>query len=97
MTASKRAIATDLKRLDAHKIGPGEYEEIPELTDEFFEKAEFRIGNRVVRRGRPPLDSPKRLVSLRLDQDVIDRFRATGRGWQSRINSVLRDHLRKAR
>ena len=97
MTASKRAIATDLKRLDAHKVGPGEYGEIPELTDEFFEKAEFRIGNRVVRRGRPPLDAPKRLVSLRLDHDVIDRFRATGRGWQSRINSVLRDHLRKDR
>ena len=35
MTASKRAIATDLKRLDAHKVSPGEYEEIPELTDEF--------------------------------------------------------------
>jgi uncharacterized protein (DUF4415 family) len=35
-------------------------------------------------------------VSLRLDQDVIDRFRATGRGWQSRINTVLRDHLNKA-
>jgi len=97
MTASKRAIATDLKRLDAHKVDPGEYKEIPELTDEFFEKAEFRVGNRVVRRGRPPLERPKRLVSLRLDQDVIDRFRSAGRGWQSRINAVLRDYLRKAR
>jgi uncharacterized protein (DUF4415 family) len=96
MTASKRAIATDLSRLDAHKVGRAEYEDIPELTDEFFENAEFRVGDRVVRRGRPPLDAPKRLVSLRLDQDVIDRFRATGRGWQSRINAVLRDHLDKA-
>jgi uncharacterized protein (DUF4415 family) len=95
MTASKRAIATDLSRLDAHKVGRAEYEDIPELTDEFFENAEFRVGDRVVRRGRPPLDAPKRLVSLRLDQDVIDRFRATGRGWQSRINAVLRDHLDK--
>jgi uncharacterized protein (DUF4415 family) len=95
MTASKRAIATDLSRLDAHKVGRAEYEDIPELTDEFFENAEFRVGDRVVRRGRPPLDAPKRLVSLRLDQHVIDRFRATGRGWQSRINAVLRDHLDK--
>jgi uncharacterized protein (DUF4415 family) len=46
-------------------------------------------------RGRPPLDAPKRLVSLRLDQDVIKRFRATGPGWQSRINEVLRRHLPK--
>ena len=96
MTASKRAIATDLNRVDAHKVSSAEYEDIPELTDEFFENAEFRVGDRVVRRGRPPLDAPKRLVSLRLDQDVIDRFRATGRGWQSRINAVLRDHLDKA-
>lgn len=41
--------------------------------------------------GRPPLDRPKKAVSLRLDQDVIDKFKATGKGWQSRINAVLRD------
>lgn len=32
----------------------------------------------------------KRLVSMRLDRDVIEHFRATGPGWQSRINEVLR-------
>jgi uncharacterized protein (DUF4415 family) len=46
-------------------------------------------------RGRPPAASPKRLVSLRLDRDVIERFRATGPGWQTRINEVLREHLPK--
>jgi uncharacterized protein (DUF4415 family) len=44
-------------------------------------------------RGRPRVEMPKHLVSLRLDQDVIARFRATGPGWQSRINEVLRQHL----
>lgn len=44
-------------------------------------------------RGRPRLRAPKRLVSLRLDLDVLARFRATGPGWQSRINEVLRQHL----
>jgi uncharacterized protein (DUF4415 family) len=44
-------------------------------------------------RGRPRLEAPKRLVSLRLDPDVVARFRATGPGWQSRINEVLRRHL----
>ena len=44
-------------------------------------------------RGRPRLKNTKRLVSLRLDPDVVERFRATGPGWQSRINEVLRDHL----
>jgi uncharacterized protein (DUF4415 family) len=42
------------------------------------------------KRGRPPMDSPKQLVSLRLDSDVIDRFKAGGPGWQSRINAELR-------
>jgi uncharacterized protein (DUF4415 family) len=40
--------------------------------------------------GRPPLARPKRAVSIRLDQDVIDKFKASGPGWQSRINEVLK-------
>jgi uncharacterized protein (DUF4415 family) len=45
---------------------------------------------------RGPQKKPtKRLVSLRLDPDVIDRFRATGPGWQARINDTLRSHLPK--
>jgi len=44
-------------------------------------------------RGRPRLQAAKRLASLRLDPDVVARFRATGPGWQSRINEVLREHL----
>lgn len=40
-------------------------------------------------RGRPP-GSAKQLVSLRIDRDTLDRFRATGPGWQTRINDVLR-------
>jgi uncharacterized protein (DUF4415 family) len=43
--------------------------------------------------GRPRLESPKHLVSLRLDPAVVARFRATGPGWQSRINEMLRKHL----
>ncbi len=46
-------------------------------------------------RGRPRAQAPKHLVSLRLDPDVVERFRATGPGWQSRINEVLRQHLPK--
>ncbi len=42
-------------------------------------------------RGRPPLDQPKRQISIRLDPDVIEKFRATGKGWQARINAILKD------
>jgi uncharacterized protein (DUF4415 family) len=37
----------------------------------------------------------KRLISMRLDRDVIEEFRATGPGWQSRINEVLRRAVRR--
>ena len=41
-------------------------------------------------RGRPSSDNPRKVVSLRLDQDVLDSYRATGKGWQARINADLR-------
>lgn len=41
-------------------------------------------------RGRPIVESPKAHVSLRLDQDVLDKFKSTGKGWQSRINEALK-------
>ncbi|KUM25797.1 hypothetical protein AU467_24505 [Mesorhizobium loti] len=41
-------------------------------------------------RGRPALDNPKKQVTLRLDSDVVARFRAGGPGWQTRINEILR-------
>ena len=40
-------------------------------------------------RGRPKIASPKTQVSLRIDADVIETFKAAGPGWQTRINDVL--------
>jgi uncharacterized protein (DUF4415 family) len=40
--------------------------------------------------GRPKSEQPKQQVALRIDRDVLDKFRATGEGWQSRINEALR-------
>jgi len=40
--------------------------------------------------GRPRSENPKVAVSLRLDQEVVARFKAQGPGWQSRMNEVLR-------
>lgn len=42
------------------------------------------------RRGRPKLDNPKQAIKLRLSPDVLTWFRATGRGWQTRIDAALR-------
>jgi uncharacterized protein (DUF4415 family) len=99
MAKSKTAIYSDLAKVDAttdddiaRQIAE-DPDTAPELTDEWFDKAEIRDGDKLIRRGRPPLDTPKKLVSLRLDRDVIERFRAGGPGWQSRINAALRRHL----
>ena len=69
-------------------------DDAPELTDEWFEEADLMIGDKVVRRGRPKSEAPKRLVTLRLDPDVLDRFRASGPGWRTRINAALRSWLK---
>ena len=41
-------------------------------------------------RGRPPVASPKVPVTIRLDADTVEAFKATGAGWQTRMNDVLR-------
>jgi uncharacterized protein (DUF4415 family) len=41
-------------------------------------------------RGRPAIANPRQQISLRLDGDVIEKFKATGKGWQSRVNEALR-------
>ena len=41
-------------------------------------------------RGRPKLAAPKQQVTLRIDPDVLEHFRATGAGWQTAINDALR-------
>jgi uncharacterized protein (DUF4415 family) len=66
-------------------------DDAPELLDEFFRTGEIRVDGKIVRRGRPPLGAqPKSSVTLRLDADVLDAYRALGRGWQSQINADLR-------
>lgn len=87
MTASKHAsgpsLGSDLKHVERHVIQSAEYEELPELTDEMFARGTVNKG------GRPRSENPKRLISIRLTEDVIQRWRATGPGWQTRMAEKL--------
>lgn len=91
MTVNKPAI-------DETWIDP---DDAPEWTEEHFRHAQLSIGGKVVREavgtwtrpGRPISENPKKQVTLRLDPDVVEKFRATGKGWQSRINAELRKVL----
>jgi uncharacterized protein (DUF4415 family) len=85
--SSSRKSASDLKRLAALKDSEIVVDdEAPEWTPEMFARA-------VVRRGG--LDQPRRktLLSLRVDADVVEWFRAQGRGYQSRMNALLRAYM----
>jgi uncharacterized protein (DUF4415 family) len=77
----------------------------PEWTEEDFARARAAGGlppevlaafpRTVARLGRPPKVDRKVPVSLRLDPEVLEHFRSTGQGWQTRINETLRAALPK--
>ncbi|MDO9139864.1 MAG: BrnA antitoxin family protein [Methylobacter sp.] len=45
--------------------------------------------------GRPRTDTPKSVTGIRVDAEVLEAFRATGRGWQTRINDALKEWLKE--
>ena len=67
--------------------------ENPEWTDTMFAKAKRGTAAAKAKVGRPKLDVTKQSVTLRMDPDVIDYFKQDGRGWQTRLNQVLRDYI----
>ena len=69
----------------------------PELTDEqiaqgrpFAEAFPDLLESIRGARGRPRTDNPKQPVTIRLDREVVEKFKATGKGWQGRMNEVLK-------
>ena len=70
-------------RVDARAVQPEEYEDLPELTEEMLSRAKVNKG------GRPLSPNPRKLISLRLPADVIERWKATGPGWQTRMAERL--------
>ena len=81
--ASLRSLKSDLVRVDAHVVQKGEYAELPELNEEMLARAQVNRG------GRPISASPRKLLSIRLPANVIDRWKATGPGWQTRMAERL--------
>ena len=78
---------SESKSATKSKLNPKD--DAPELTDEWFASADLYHGNKLIRRGRPLGSGTKELVSLRLDKQALAAYRATGPGWQVRINETL--------
>jgi uncharacterized protein (DUF4415 family) len=69
------------------------FDDAPELTAEFFARAELHDGARLIRRGRPRSEAPKQQVTLRLDPRTLGRLRARGRHWQTWVGEELKAAL----
>jgi uncharacterized protein (DUF4415 family) len=72
-------------------------EDAPEITDSWLAGADQYDGKKLVRRGRPPIENPRRLLSLRLPPTTIEKWKATGPGWQTRMVKVLEQSAPKSR
>src|SRR3712207_5252159 len=92
-TDPDRPLGSDLAQVDAHIVTPEESEEIPELDEDFFERADDYEGEKLVRRGRPKAEHPKVAISSRLSEDVLTTCKASGPGWQSRSEAALKEWL----
>ena len=77
---------------------------IPELTSADFARAKpFRevfpeqFATWEKQRGRPPVETPKLHIGFRLAADVVNSIRATGKGYNARVEKVLREALQEGR
>lgn len=76
---------SDLERVDVLSDEEIDYSDIPELDEGFFERARVVV---------PP---GKKQLTIRLDSDVLSWFKSKGKGYQSRINAVLRAYYEAQR
>jgi uncharacterized protein (DUF4415 family) len=65
-------------------------DDAPDLSTPYWQKI---IDATPVTRGRPRIPEPKLSTTLRLDADILAKFKAGGPGWQTRINEALKDYL----
>lgn len=76
--ASSKQSKTDWARIDAMKDEDIDYSDIPPLTDDFFKKAVIRW------------PSEKERITISLDKDILSYLRTLGKGYQTKINAILR-------
>jgi uncharacterized protein (DUF4415 family) len=82
---------------NAHSTKPEfrDPDDAPELDETWFDEADLKKGQAVIRRGRPKSPRPKEQINIRLSAEVLSAFRETGPGWQTRIDEALKEWLRK--
>jgi uncharacterized protein (DUF4415 family) len=84
-TNTRKESRTDWRKLATLSDDKIDTSDIPELGEDFFHEAKLRM------------PKGKQLVSIRVDSEVLDWFRRQGRGYQTKINAVLRAYMRAQR
>lgn len=82
MSVNKKFIKSDLQKIDALQDSNIDYSDIPELDDSFFSKATVEM------------PKPKQSITLRVDSDMLSWFKHFGKGYQTKMNAVLRSYYK---
>lgn len=81
MSENKNVSKTDWDRIDRMNDDEIDYSDIPELGEDFWKNAKLVIPDQ------------KAKISIRLDKDILEWFKAEGKGYQTKINAVLRSYV----
>lgn len=79
---SKNTYETDWERVDALTDDEIDTSDIPPLDDDFFANAELKM------------PEPKQAITIRVDKEALDWFKSQGKGYQTRMNAVLRMYVK---
>ncbi|HYG46312.1 MAG TPA: BrnA antitoxin family protein [Allosphingosinicella sp.] len=101
---SERPTAATDDQPDDHDAEAYDPDDAPHFTPEMAARAQISIGDKIIReadpplgtrRGRPPKPESERkeMVSLRLSRDIVEWLRASGPGWQTRVEKMLRAQM----
>ena len=85
----RRDVAADAPLSVDKKIEPYDADNAREV-DVFWNQAQIKRG-----RGRPSLAQKRPTLNMRIDADLLEAFKATGPGWQTRIHDILRQSMSK--
>lgn len=98
MNAKLKGTKSNWKKVDAYVITQEEYDELPELTDEMFNRAVYKVNGveKTPPRRRGPQKAPTKIaLNLRLPGEVVNYFKAEGPGWQTKIGNALKDWIKQ--
>lgn len=70
-------------------IASSDPDDAPESTDDFFARADAYEGTKFLRRGRPRKPATKVPTTIQLDADTLEALKASGPGWQTRVNAAV--------